>query len=138
MKSWVRLASMAMAVACMSAASAWAGPPAAAPDSPVVMKPGQGLPMDAGGKKFVSYFQRQDGACGLTVVLSESQNGGLAAGGQEGPQGTRISVEVRPGKTLKIDGGLNRTAEFFCGPSGRKMNARLYTRESYKSAKVTK
>ena len=100
-------------------------------DIQIVMTPGQGLPMDVGGKKLVGYFEQQGNACGLTIVLSESQMGGMAAGGTEGPHGTRITTEVVPGRKLRIDGDRNRAAEFLCGPEGRKMNARIYTREAY-------
>ncbi|MCB1484265.1 MAG: hypothetical protein KDJ17_05155 [Hyphomicrobiaceae bacterium] len=113
-------------------ATAWAEMPGAdGTETQIVMTPNKGLPLDVGGKRIVSYFQQQDNACGLTVVLSESEGGGVAAGGSEGPHGTRITTNVIPGQSLRLDGDKNSAAEFLCGPEGRKMNAHIYTRNAY-------
>lgn len=100
-------------------------------DIQIVMNPGQGLPMDVGGKRVVGVYTQDEGTCGLTLVLAESDMGGMANGGTDAEHGTRISGHVQPGKSLRVDGGLNRAAEFLCGPDGRKMNARIYTRDAY-------
>lgn len=102
-------------------------------DTQIVMKPGQGLPMDVGGKRVVGVYTQDEGTCGLTLVLAESDMGGMANGGTDAAHGTRVSGHVQPGKSLRVDGGLNRAAEFLCGPGGRKMNARIYTREGYQA-----
>lgn len=132
MKKGTALVLAAVLLSGASALGAYAGMPGAdGSETQIVMTPGQGLPMDVGGKKLVGYYMQQEGACGLTIVLSESQMGGMASGGTEGPHGTRIVTEVIPGHKLRVDGNLNRAAEFLCGPEGRKMNARIYTREGY-------
>ena len=94
----------------------------------IVMNPGQGLPMDVGGKRIVGVYTQDAGTCGLTLVFAESQAGGLAKGGTDAAHGLRVTGNVQPGKALRVDGDLDRAAEFFCGPDGRKMNARIYTR----------
>ncbi|MEQ1717874.1 MAG: hypothetical protein ABL907_18170 [Hyphomicrobium sp.] len=134
MKVLARLAAVSALAGGVCVAAASAETPSAPGDSPVVMTPKQGLPLDVGGKRVVGYFEQQHDMCGLTLVVAVAQAGGMASGEPDGPHGTRISVEVAPGRALHIDGDMNRTAEFFCGPAGRKMNARIYTREGYKSA----
>ncbi|MGL4396949.1 MAG: hypothetical protein ACRCS9_10460 [Hyphomicrobium sp.] len=132
----MRMAAAAAVLGSVSVASAWSetAPAPGTAESPVVMIPGQGLPLDVGGKRIVGVFQREHQACGLTIVLAVADAGGMAAGERDGPHGTRITLELAPGKTLQIDGDMNRTAAFMCGPGGRKMNARVYTRDGYKAA----
>jgi len=132
MKWMTRIAIAALMGAGLSSAAAWAEMPGAdGGETQIVMNPDKGLPLNVGGKKLVSYYLQQGHACSLTIVLSESEAGGLASGGSEGPHGSRITTNVIPGQTLRIDGDHNRAAEFLCGPDGRKMNARIYTRDAY-------
>lgn len=103
-------------------------------DIQIVMKPGQGLPMDVGGKRIVGVYTQDADTCGLTIVIAQSEMGGMANGGTDAEHGIRVTGHVQPGKSLRVDGGKDRAAEFLCGPSGRKMNARIYTREGYQAA----
>lgn len=93
------------------------------------LAPGRGVSLEIGGKHAVGYFQTKDSACHLTVVVAD------AAGGETGTDspGTRYIVPVVPGKGFRIDAGGGRSAEFFCGPGGETMNARVFDREPYKS-----
>lgn len=102
------------------------------------MKSGQGHPFDVGGKRIVAYYTQEDKTCGITVVLANSEMGGMANGGTDGPQGIRIAGAVNPGKALKVDGDFNRSAEFACGPDGAKMSARVFTREGYQGKAAAK
>ena len=132
MKWMTQIAIAALTGVGLSSAAAWAEMPGAdGGETQIVMNPDKGLPLNVGGKKLVSYYLQQGHACSLTIVLSESEAGGLASGGSEGPHGSRITTNVIPGQTLRIDGDHNRAAEFLCGPDGRKMNARIYTRDAY-------
>lgn len=134
MKSLLRMAAIVAAGAIFAAPVEAGMPGADGNDTQIVMNPGQGLPLDVGGKRVVSYYTQEDKTCGLTMVLAESEMGGMANGGSEGPHGTRITTSVIPGKSVRIDGDFNRAAEFLCGPDGRKMNARIYTRDGYQAA----
>lgn len=140
MKTIISLPALAALAASLCAASALAesgmGGMAGSDgqDSQIVMMPGQGLPMDVGGKRIVGYYTQEEGSCGLTIVLAESEQGGMANGGTDAPHGIRVSGNVQPGKILRVDGEFNRAVEFSCAPDGRKMNARIYTREGYKAA----
>jgi hypothetical protein len=106
-----------------------------APDNPsdasIMMVPGKALALKIGTKHSISYFQPVDQSCSLTVVLAEA---GEEVAMNDADR-TRIVVPVAPGKALRIDGTQDKSAEFFCGPAGQKMTARVYTREHYKAAK---
>lgn len=98
------------------------------------MHPMQALPIDVGGKRVVGYYEQLAPNCGLTLLLAEGHTAG--EGKSSNPQGTRIKIPVASGKAVVIDGDNNRSAEFLCGPNGRKMNARTYSRASYIPAKT--
>jgi hypothetical protein len=138
MRKIVRLAAAAALLSATSVSLAWAEMGGMAGSSgqeiQIVMNPGQGLPMDVGGKRIVGVYTQENGTCGLALVFAESEMGGMANGGTDAPHGIRVTGNVQPGKSLRVDGELNRAAEFFCGPDGRKMNARIYTREGYTNA----
>lgn len=137
MNAWTRAAIIAALLGGLSSLPALAEMPGAdGNETQVVMKPGQGLPLDVGGKRVVSYYTQEGAVCGLAIVLAQSEMGGMANGGTEGPQGLRVTTQVAPGSQLRIDGDLNRTAEFMCGPDGRKMNAHIYTRAGYLGKQV--
>lgn len=97
----------------------------------IVMTPGKGLSMDVGGKHTMSYFEPKEEMCNLTIVVAAVE-GGMS--GNDTP-GTRINVQVTPGKALRLDSAQAKSAEFMCGPNGAKMSARLFDREAYKGAK---
>lgn len=105
-----------------SALSVSAGEPSAIP-----MAAGKGLSLDIGNKHTMTYYEQKDGACSVTVVVA-SREGGTQ--GDDSP-GTRIAAVVMPGTALRIDSSTAQSAEFFCGPGGRRMNARVFDREGY-------
>lgn len=131
MKTILRVASLAVAAAGLSLAAQAGMPGTENGPTTMEMKSGQGHPFDIGGKRIVGYYTQDNKTCGITVVLATSEMGGMANGGTDGPQGIRITSAVNPGKTLKIDGDFNRSAEFACGADGAKMTARVFTREPY-------
>ncbi len=97
----------------------------------VPLTPGKGLPLDIGNKHAMTYYTEKDGACSVTVVLS-SKDGGVS--GDDSP-GTRVTAMIVPGTKLQIDSSTPESAEFLCGPAGRKMNARVFQREGYSKDK---
>ena len=117
---------MLMCAAAAVTASASAGEPSAIP-----MTPGKGLSLDVGAKHTMTYYDQKDGACGLTVVIAGIEGG---VKGDDTP-GTRITATVMPGTALRVDAAGDKSAEFFCGPDGRKMNARVFDREGYSKDK---
>ncbi len=142
MKSMLAIAAATVALAgavSLTAQPGMAGMPGSENgDTALEMKSGQGHPFDIGGKRVIGYYTQEEKTCGITVVLAASEMGGMANGGTDGPQGVRITSAVNPGKTLKIDGDFNRTAEFACGADGAKMSARIFTREPYKGKSAGK
>lgn len=93
------------------------------------LAPGRGVSVQIGGKHAVGFFQTKNDACHLTVVISDSAGG---VHGLDSP-GVRFVVPVLPGKGLQMDTGSGKSAEFFCGPGGASMQARVFEREPYKS-----
>jgi hypothetical protein len=94
-----------------------------------IMTPGRGLSLDIGGKHAVGYFETRDNGCHLTVVVADL-NGGET--GLDSP-GTRFIVPIAPGRGVQVDASAGQSAEFFCGPGGTRMNARVFDRAPYKS-----
>jgi hypothetical protein len=122
------LVSVSVAAAALAVVSSMA---VAGEGENVPLTPGKGLPLDIGNKHAVTYYTEKDGACSVTVVLS-SKDGGVS--GDDSP-GTRVTALVVPGSRLQIDSSTAESAEFFCGPAGRKMNARVFKREGYSKEK---
>lgn len=122
------LVSVSVAAAALAVVSSMA---VAGEGENVPLTPGKGLPLDIGNKHAVTYYTEKDGACSVTVVIS-SKDGG--ASGDDSP-GTRVTAMVVPGTKLQIDSSTPESAEFLCGPKGRKMNARVFKREGYSKEK---
>lgn len=95
-----------------------------------IMAPGRGLSLEIGGKHAVGYFETKNNACYLTVVVAD------AAGGETGTDspGTRFVLPVNPGQGVQVDASAGQSAEFFCGPSAKRMTARVFDRAPYKSS----
>lgn len=134
--SMTRLLAGSLAGASIAAALSFASVSFAAPDAPSAQEPkaimmvaGKALELKIGDHHAVSYFQPGTGACSLTVVMASSQDKTTE------DHGTRIVVPVAPGQFMRIDGTERQTAEFFCGPAGKKMTARLFDRDTYKGGK---
>ncbi len=126
MKTLNLLALVCGAAACVSSvASATDMSPKA-----TLMSPGKALELQIGDQHAVTYFQPGKDGCQLTVVIADGQPG---EGGQEA-HGTRLVLPVAPGKTVRVDGTQKKSADFVCGPKGKKMNAKVFDRESYKAA----
>jgi hypothetical protein len=125
--------SIALSMAAATAAALASSIIAAAADmtpKATLMTAGKALELEIGDQHTISYFQPASDGCSLTVVIAAGQTG---EGGQEA-HGTRINLPIAPGKTVRIDGTQRRSADFVCGPMGKKMNAKVYDREPYKSA----
>lgn len=98
-----------------------------------LMSPGKALELQIGDQHAVTYFQPGKDGCQLTVVIADGQPG---EGGQEA-HGTRLVLPVAPGKTVRVDGTQKKSVDFVCGPKGKKMNAKVYDRESYNATAKT-
>ena len=132
MMTLTKIAVQAAIVASIAGAAATIGAAADMTAKATLMTPSKALELQIGDQHAISYFEPQKDGCGLTIVLASGQAG---EGGIEA-HGTRIVVPVAPGKTVRIDGTQRRSADFVCGPKGKKMNARVYDREGYKAAAV--
>lgn len=122
-----RWASASLAASLSASLVAAAGIALAGEPSAIPMTPGKGLSLDVGNKHTMTYYEQKDGACGITIVVAAIE-GGMT--GSDTP-GTRISTTVMPGTAFRLDAANAQSAEFFCGPAGRKMNAKVFEREGY-------
>lgn len=105
---------------------------AALADDPYLqeIKPDKGLSLDVGSKHTMSYFEPQDGGCGLTTLIA-AKDGGVTGD----TPGTRISVTLKKGTAMVIDVNDLHSAEFQCAPEGDHMHARLFVREGHPKGK---
>lgn len=127
MKKTMQLVCAAAALAVGASVTASLAEPVSEAEMNTVMTPGRGVILEIGDKRAVSYFQTNGNACELTVVMT-SKTGGET--GADSP-GTRFVATLAPGQKARIDAPANKSAQFFCGPAGKKMDARVLDRPSY-------
>lgn len=123
--------SVVSAVAAAAVLAYSAMPVSAGKDEGLILEPLKGVSLDIGTKHAVGYFLSENGACNLTVVLATSTDGEVS----EDSPGTRVQVSVQPGAAAIFDAANGKTGEFFCGPAGSKMNARVVDRTAWTAAK---
>lgn len=131
LKATKAVAAAAGVVGVLVAGSVFADPPAKVDQGSKqeIMAPGRGLSLDIGGKHAIGYFETKNNACHLTVVVADVSGGET---GLDSP-GTRFVMPVMPGNGVQVDASAGQSAEFFCGPGGMRMNARVFDRAPYKS-----
>lgn len=98
--------------------------------SEIAMSPGKATMLDVGRKHTISYFEPQQGACRLTVLIASAKGGSTA----EDSPGTRVTAPIAPGQKLVIDEQDNKSAAFTCGPDGTQMSAKLFIRPDKNAA----
>jgi len=76
------------------------------------LRPLNAASLQAGGAHVVSYFQKEEGACRLTMMM---------ANGSAGPA-TRIQMTVAPGRTARVDEVDGKSSLFTCLANAEAMN----------------
>jgi hypothetical protein len=66
--------------------------------------------LDTGSKHVVSYFVGSDGACKLTLMISEKQNDEA-----EGTTASRLQLMLEPHNSSRLDVADGKSLEFVCG-----------------------
>lgn len=97
------------------------------PAKSIVMKSGQRLPLDVGGKQTTSYFEVKNGLCALVVEFAQE-----GPGADSSKPAASLKIPVGPGRTVKVDTLHDKFAEFQCGPNGDQMSARVFDAEAAK------
>ena len=82
----------------------------AAESDAAVYRPTQGLNHRFGSKLAVGYFLQKDGACALSIFLTENADEGTAP-----PSASRLQVKVAPGEDIKLNSVEGKSLEFKCG-----------------------
>ena len=75
-----------------------------------VYRPTQGLNHRFGSKLAVGYFLQKDGACALSIFLTENADEGMAP-----PPASRLQVKVAPGEDVKLNSVEGKSLELKCG-----------------------
>ena len=83
---------------------------------PVTMRPLMATSLDTGSKHVVSYFVGADGACKLTLMISEKQNDEA-----EDATAARLQLMLEPHKSSRLDVADGKSLEFFCGAAALTM-----------------
>jgi hypothetical protein len=82
--------------------------------SETMMRPLMATSLNAGGAHVVSYFQPTNGACRLTLMISDSNN--------ERVSPTRVQMIVEPGRAAYVDDTDGKSSRFTCLYAAEAMN----------------
>lgn len=74
------------------------------------MVPVKGISFDIGSKRAVTYFKPTAGICNLTVMLADRSADEAAVQGA----GSRVQMQVLPGKAARVDTADGKALEFGC------------------------
>ncbi len=84
----------------------------AAESDVAVYRPAQGLNHRFGSKLAVGYFLQKDGACAVSIFLTENVDEGTP------PSASRLQVKVAPGDNVKLNSVEGKSLEIKCGAEG--------------------
>lgn len=89
--------------------------------SVLTMKPFYAISFDVGGKRAVTYFQADNGACDLVATLADPPNWdeGIPAF-----TGERFEAAIPGGKSRRFTSGQGKTLEFACQAGAETMTVR--------------
>lgn len=105
---------LALALGGALALSAATAAPAEPGWSETLMRPLMATSLDAGGAHVTSYFQPTNGACRLTMMISEKD--------QERVSPTRVQMIVEPGRAAYVDDTDGKSSRFTCLYGAEAMN----------------
>lgn len=106
------------------AAGVSAGEPAA-----YHVKPLKGVSFTVGSKRAVGYYAATDGACRLTLMLSDA----YAGDGTPATAPVRVNLTVGSGATGSVD-AVDGSVIFQCAPGATNMTVKVAQRVAYNAA----
>ena len=101
----------------------------AAESDAAVYRPAQGLNHRFGSKLAVGYFLQKDGACALSIFLTENAEEGTP------PSASRLLVKVAPGENVKLNSVEGKSLEIKCGAAGATLEVRSSTVQNQYAAR---
>lgn len=101
------------AAAALSGLVSLAGIGVAQAQDGLTMKPLAGISFDVGSKRAISYYEADQGACKVTLILAEPFSADIA----------RHEIKVQAGKTEGIDAG--RKIDFSCAAHAEAVSVAL-------------
>lgn len=93
-----------------------------------VVKPLAGLSFDIGSKQAVGYYEVQDGACNLTLLVGDAA---LDADGAAKSIPARFSSLIQAGRSAGIDTGEGKRVEFLCSAGAQTLLTRVVEQVAY-------
>jgi hypothetical protein len=78
----------------------------------------QAISHSFGSKHAIGYFAAQNGACALTLYLTEAEDGHIA------PSAARVTFTVKPGDSAQLSSVEGRGLEVTCGKDAAAMDVR--------------
>ena len=111
MKNIAKFAGLGVALAGLTAGGvAMGGGDAGATSiaSTSVYKSAEAISQDFGSKRAAGFFLRQDGACAMTMFLTEDGDGSVA------PSATRVKFTLKPGAKAEFSSVEAQTMELSC------------------------
>jgi hypothetical protein len=71
--------------------------------------PGEPLSINVGASRLVAYYERDGGNCSVSAVLAPEADDSFASA-------TQLSVALRPGEIMHVDGTENHRVVLACAP----------------------
>ena len=90
-----------------------------------IYRQAQGLNHRFGSKLAVGYFLQKDGACALSIFLTENVDEGTPP-----PSASRLQVKVAPGENFKLNSVEGKSLEIKCGAGGATLEVKGGTVQS--------
>lgn len=120
----ISMKSLASTLAFAALAAAHGAVPARADGyKDVQVAPLKVINMDVGTKHAIGYYLAENGACSLTVLLTDFSYDGDAV-----PSASRVSVNVAGGTSAKVDTIDGTTMAFACAAGASNMTVRTFSR----------
>lgn len=83
-----------------------------------ILEPGLGKSFVFGSKKTVTYFEKSNGSCALTLVVSEMN----PFKGGDYSYATRVKTSVEPGQSTALDAAEGQSLLFKCNGDATRMD----------------
>ena len=92
--------------------------------------PLKGVSLDLGTKNAVAYFVQENGVCNVTVTMAEA----FPLNPAEFPTGTRVTMNVAPGTSSRIDTAEGTALNMTCATGASSLTLHTFERSAYSAA----
>lgn len=92
--------------------------------------PLKGVSLDLGSKNAVAYFVQENGTCSVTVTMAEA----FPLNPAEFPTGTRVTMNVAPGTSSRIDTAEGTALNMACATGASSLTLHTFERTAYSAS----